>query len=680
MSNSEQLDISVKEMKNIVTSEMKAETFMTMDLAIDEKYDGTKLTLVRNGNPYNSDYKKNWIVAYKGNIIYPSEFKNLDPQNIEKSSIGISQYRLVFDMLEKASPRLRNIPTDTEFLVEFVMDKPTLTRTYNKKHSMILVGYSPTTILSAGNRLRTSPEGFQVQGLEQYAKALGIAVPARLFSGKLVSLPKGLSSLMMPTYERYSGELDRATTYTDREKIIRKIFTDFNSSLGGKPEGVVIKDLTGIIIGKYVNDDQYSNSFESPRSRRKERHTMSALEESEYFAKLKKIANDTVSSMDKSGTLAQKLERLSDTVYNMDLFLVEHSKKDNFQKQDDLYLLCKKELIRKLPGNNWCVFQGRFQPPTKAHIDIIRKYANLYDGIYIVMVENEGNIFDNPFSSMIRMEILQKGLKGLENKYKIKTVKSGNLLATIPTLDYNINAIIGGTDRKEKYQEFAKKLDIKFIEIKRTDAGVSATKVRDSLFADDKNEFFKNMGFFDASLYNRMKMEMVALKPVATKEETEDLKVVESFTEFLRKSSEKYLKEEHNDLSVYDDIIKSHTIKELVYYDWNKVAFGISNDETIDIPISKIKIKWKDDMKNVTGSNMKKYFNNKSYSKLPPVDVSFDGKNYYLEDGHHRYGYAKELKLKSIPVNVTITANPFKILGFTIDDVIKYKEDKSLQT
>lgn len=128
------------------------------------------------------------------------------------------------------------------------------------------------------------------------------------------------------------------------------------------------------------------------------------------------------------------------------------------------------------------------------------------------------------------------------------------------------------------------------------------------------------------------------------------------------------------DLSKYNDIIQSHSISELVNYDWNKIAFGFSNDDVLNIPLSKIKIKWKEDMLNVDGFDMGKYFKDVDYASLPPIEVSYDGKNFYLEDGHHRYGYAKKLNMKSVPAIVEITANPFKKLGFTIDDVVKYKK------
>ena len=85
-------------------------------------------------------------------------------------------------------------------------------------------------------------------------------------------------------------------------------------------------------------------------------------------------------------------------------------------------------------------------------------------------------------------------------------------------------------------------------------------------------------------------------------------------------------------------------------------------------------------MENVIGSDMGSYFKNTQYNELPPIDVSFDGKRFYLEDGHHRYGYAHKLGIKRVPVKVDITANPFIKLGFTIDDVVNYKKQALVES
>jgi len=72
------LDISIKSVDKAITSKKKASDFVRTPFRVLEKIDGTKLTLIRNDEPFNpEDYTKNWIVSYKGRIIYPTEFISL---------------------------------------------------------------------------------------------------------------------------------------------------------------------------------------------------------------------------------------------------------------------------------------------------------------------------------------------------------------------------------------------------------------------------------------------------------------------------------------------------------------------------------------------------------------------------------------------------------------------------
>ncbi len=73
---------------------------------------------------------------------------------------------------------------------------------------------------------------------------------------------------------------------------------------------------------------------------------------------------------------------------------------------------------------------------------------------------------------------------------------------------------------------------------------------------------------------------------------------------------------------------------------------------------------------------MTDYFKNTAFTKLPPIEVSYEKGNFYIEDGHHRYGYARELNLKKIRVKIeSIKDNPILALGFSsIDDLIRLKK------
>ena len=510
VANSAYLDLSVPEMKNKIKSETNAKAFMTMSVKVEEKYDGTKLTLVRNNEPWNEDYSKNWIVAYKGSILYPNEFTNVDRKLIRSSSIGISQYAIVHDILKENNKKMKKIPLSTEFFVEYIMDKPTLTRDYKNKHNLVLLAYSPTKFSVDNGKLVTSSEEWLTKNLGTYSIAMGIRIPNLLFSGKLENLPTGIADEgFRKTYNKYVAGLTKAKSYTDKEALIRQLFTSYESTFGGKPEGVVIKNSKGEIIGKYVAEDQYDKNV---RFQKKLRWKMGYEEESAYFEQIKKIAEKLIKDSRMTGDYQNDIGILSELCYTYDLSSIEHLKKDNFKKQDDLYLTAKTMLSKRLKGNNWCVFQGRFQPPTKAHIQIIKDCIDKkgFDGVYIVMVRGKKEVDESPFSDETRLYILKKELAGYEGKYKIKMTDTGLLTKTVPTLDKNINAIVGGSDRKIEYISFAKRLGIRFVEITRESEDVSATKVREALIDKDKSAFTANMGFYDDNLFKKMSLEMAA--------------------------------------------------------------------------------------------------------------------------------------------------------------------------
>lgn len=129
--------------------------------------------------------------------------------------------------------------------------------------------------------------------------------------------------------------------------------------------------------------------------------------------------------------------------------------------------------------------------------------------------------------------------------------------------------------------------------------------------------------------------------------------------------------------SIHDDLIQqiiaSHSIKELVHYDWDKLAFGFSQGDIIEVPINKI-IPEPEDMKNVIGYDMRRYFGGVDFNELPLIELYYKKGKFIIKDGHHRYGYAKELGLKSVKAIVDIRDNPFVTLGFYIDDLVAEKQ------
>jgi hypothetical protein len=77
-------------------------------------------------------------------------------------------------------------------------------------------------------------------------------------------------------------------------------------------------------------------------------------------------------------------------------------------------------------------------------------------------------------------------------------------------------------------------------------------------------------------------------------------------------------------------------------------------------------------MKNVTGQPMRSYFDGIPYDELPPIEGRLSKGKMHIEDGHHRYGYAKELGTKTVPVLVaSIDDNPMTALGLDMDEIIR---------
>ena len=104
----------------------------------------------------------------------------------------------------------------------------------------------------------------------------------------------------------------------------------------------------------------------------------------------------------------------------------------------------------------------------------------------------------------------------------------------------------------------------------------------------------------------------------------------------------------------------------------DRAAFGF-DDSLKELMPKQLSIKWNDDLENVKWEVKKKGLTDVDYAKkinlAEPIDVSFDGKNFNIEDGHHRYYAASVLNLP-LKINLEIKANPVAALsqGMGYDD------------
>lgn len=144
--------------------------------------------------------------------------------------------------------------------------------------------------------------------------------------------------------------------------------------------------------------------------------------------------------------------------------------------------------------------------------------------------------------------------------------------------------------------------------------------------------------------------------------------------EYSSKLKEKMSMTESPDPSNYNEILnRFNSVSEIVNSeDWDKLAFGYSSGEITNIPTKDLKIKWRQDYENAkeeidTGS----YKYKDAWDELPPIEVSLEKDKLYIEDGYHRYYYAKKHRIPEIKSEITIKSNPITALGFdSIDDLI----------
>jgi len=456
------VDLSIKSILKMTDSEFNE--FKKHNWKCFEKFDGTKLSLIRNSESFNKDdYTKNWIVAYKGNIIYPFEFKTVDEKSISYDSIGCSQYKLFFNELKSQHEFLKDFPVNTEFFLEFIMKKPTLTREYDYYHHAVLLGYSKIKSMKVQHsKIETENDKFETELNEYFSRIWCFKTPNELF--------------YFPSF----NSKDELISFL-KEKLKTTI-----SLFGKKIEGIVLRNENNE-YWKIVQEDQYDKET---RSKIKDKWRMDYEKERIYY---KLIFEKSLELLEQVKTLnfQKALEELSEIVYGNYVCLnyIHHEKKNDFQKRDDLYLTCKTNLIRRLMGNNWCLFVGKFRIFTIKHYQIIKDVLSEYDGVVICIVSSK----DQKISSDFRENVIKTSFQKEFEKGKIEFVHSrnGNLINIINKAKHNINAVVCGSDRRNDYEEQLKdNFNIKVQEIYRLD-NISATRLSEFVKGDLKCFFEK---------------------------------------------------------------------------------------------------------------------------------------------------------------------------------------------
>jgi hypothetical protein len=515
------LDISIKALDKAMTSKKKALDFIRKHVRALEKIDGTKLTLIRNDEPFDpKNYLKNWIIGYKGKVIYSTEFKGLEDRDeeIKTSSIGTSQYKLVHDHMRRVHSGTASIPPNTEFFVEFVQNKPTITRDYGSKGGMFLIGFGSTGFAETRGHVYSSAS-FQNNNaeLENYRRILRMSAPPVVFEGNFSSpeeilkgcLGEGLKSLFLDSF----GAVD----FSDPQSIaglVSSVFSRLQSSLGGQAEGVVLQidgdDLSPGALYKVLAADQHSKEA---RAEKKGRFASeSDEEESLYRGEVSKIANRVIRDIPPD-TYENMFDELSSIVYRMQE-LPYHPVKDRLKIQDDIFLSAKMSILYSNTNSaeKIGIIPMAAKPFHRGHDALIAQ--SFSDGCSASIVFLSLGDRDD-ISAGDMMPLWRKiYLPALEGEYggRLSVIFSGSPLLDAMSLAKNFAkhsgkevAVYGGIDETganeaqervdlvtSKFPELEDK--IKAVGVNRAlTGGISGTQMRSFLSNGDKRSFVSNL-------------------------------------------------------------------------------------------------------------------------------------------------------------------------------------------
>ena len=381
-------DISIEDLKKVMVRPdasprarandvKKAQVFLgDPSIKIVEKIDGTKLTLLRRNNAFDpDDYTKNWYIAYKGNIIYPGEARGLASreEEVRAGSSGTAQYSLVHSHLARVHGDTASIPPGTEFFLEFVQRKPTISREYPQKHGIFMTLFGQSNYKVTGTHLisNITPENDEAK-LEEYARLLGVRTYPVLFEGSLESFQGLKSGIKSASIERRAADLDTKlrAAYDDSGpdrslKIVDSIydlFSDFDTSLSTEgerspAEGSVFRTSATRALYKALRFDQHD--VEHRQAIRQKFRASTQEDEQAYWNGIIAISQEISSEHAPTqrrnvpeADLDKILQRIHaecyyDSAISNRLGALNHPK-TLIQRQEDLFLTTKTQVMRRL--------------------------------------------------------------------------------------------------------------------------------------------------------------------------------------------------------------------------------------------------------------------------------------------------------------------------------------------
>ena len=464
----DRLDISILAANKFLNSSKKLEWFFNTPVEIEAKTDGVKVTALKIAD--DGDLT-DWIIAYKGHILYSEEFNYNSDDNIKKSSIGSSQFKIVLDHFKSLGKT--SIPVGTELQLEYLMRKPTLSSNYERPHGIVLIGYSKSTYTAEFGILKTKNSGMNTAKRDIFAKELKLNVPLKIFDGVMSSkeeFERGiLAKDLKIAFSKFKEFFD-FSDYTDTYNRLSSLLLGIPSVFGGKEEGVVLKFSDGKILK--IQQDYQLDQVKRAEIKNKWKESDESSE-NQYWENVKGSAYDIFYKIDKKKSLSDMLSQMSSLLKRYELNYT-HSKKNETIIKDDIELNVKTLILKSLKGNNGCLVLGKFRVLTKAHFNLIKLATKEFDKVLVCLVSSK----DTAKTEDLRLRMLEVALKQFGNKVQIVKSSNGNLLRIISNSDFNINAVYAGSDRVSDYEKQLKNvLGMKVKELVRTDEDISATKV-----------------------------------------------------------------------------------------------------------------------------------------------------------------------------------------------------------
>ena len=464
----DRLDISILAANKFLNSSKKLEWFFNTPVEIEAKTDGVKVTALKIAD--NGDLS-DWIIAYKGHILYSEEFNYNSDDNIKKSSIGSSQFKIVLDHFKSLGKT--SIPVGTELQLEYLMRKPTLSSNYERPHGIVLIGYSKSTYTAEFGILKTKNSGMNTAKRNIFAKELKLNVPLKIFDGVMSSkeeFERGILAKDLKIAFNKFKEFFDFSDYTDTYNRLSSLLLGIPSVFGGKEEGVVLKFSDGKILK--IQQDYQLDQVKRAEIKNKWKESDESSE-NQYWENVKGSAYDIFYKIDKKKSLSDMVSQMSSLLKRYELNYT-HSKKNETIIKDDIELNVKTLILKSLKGNNGCLVLGKFRVLTKAHFNLIKLATKEFDKVLVCLVSSK----DTAKTEDLHLRMLEVALKQFGNKVQIVKSSNGNLLRIISNSDFNINAVYAGSDRVSDYEKQLKNvLGMKVKELVRTDEDISATKV-----------------------------------------------------------------------------------------------------------------------------------------------------------------------------------------------------------